>query len=519
MEHESFLRGPSSDEVRIAGQRLGWNLSEVEVAAITEAARGVEESYRELWNTPINADDPVAAGRDRGQPPVDPCGGWAWQCDIVTQHSGPLAGVRVAIKDSIAVAGLPIRVGSALPIDHVAADDAECVRRLLDAGARILGKSQTEDLCIGGASCTSKPAPLANPHASGRSAGGSSSGSAVLVATGACDLALGADQGGSIRIPAALCGIVGLKPTFGLVPYTGVMSLIAAIDHVGPMARTVAEVARALDVLAGPDGYDHRWSPRAAPRAEEALALPFAGLRIGLVTEGFDATRAGEATHPGSDAAAAIVAEAAARLTALGGSVVEVSIPWHAHARHIYAPILLEAGAENTVRSDSEAQVRVQANASSAVAHSAPGRGVGSRGSSAFMASRTNSFQSCSEEMKSTVVFDTEKRWTTVVSPEVSTATKVPYEQPASATAHSAAPMTALRNVHRPVELPATTGFMTRTRRSGRRSIWSAAEHLHSASSHGPSGRSRRHPGLRGTPARHRQARAPGPDGHRPRWT
>lgn len=350
MERESFLRGPSADEVRTTGRRLGWDLSEVEVTAITEAARGVEESYAELWSTPVSTGDPVAAGRDGGRPPTDPSGGWAWQCDIVTRDSGPLAGVRVAIKDSIAVAGLPISVGSALPIDHVSTDDAECVRRLLDAGARIVGKSQTEDLCIGGASCTSKPVPLANPHDAGRSAGGSSSGSAVLLATGACDLALGADQGGSIRIPAALCGIVGLKPTFGLVPYTGVMSLVAAIDHVGPMARTVVEVARALDVLAGPDGHDHRQVPRAAPRAEEALALPFAGLRIGLVTEGFAATRAGEATHPGSEAAAALVAEAAARLTALGGAVEEVSIPWHAHAQHIYAPILLEAGAANIWR-------------------------------------------------------------------------------------------------------------------------------------------------------------------------
>lgn len=351
VERDSFLRGPAPDEVREIARSLGWSLTDTEVDAISAAARGVEASYETLWATPVSAPDaPPAAHRDLGRPPSDLRGGWAWECDITSGAHGPLSGVRVAVKDSIAVAGVPIRVGSALPFDHKSHEDATVVQRLLDAGARIVGKSHTEDLCIGGSSCTSKPWPLANPHDSTRSAGGSSSGSAILVATGACDLALGADQGGSIRIPAALCGIVGLKPTFGLVPYTGVMSLVAAIDHVGPMARSVREVARALDVLAGPDGRDHRQSPMRSPAAEEGIVQPVAGLRIGLIIEGFTATRAGETEHPGSVAAADLVEAVASRLTGLGVVVEHASIPWHTRAQHIYAPILLEAGAANIWR-------------------------------------------------------------------------------------------------------------------------------------------------------------------------
>lgn len=332
--------------VMAAARALGWSLTEAEARAIADAAEGVEESYSALWK--LADDDPAPAiGRAPGRAPEDPSSGWAWRCDISLDVPGPLHGVRIAVKDSIAVAGMPATVGSLVVTEHVSTADAECVRRLLTAGGHIVGKSTTEDLCIGGASCTSKPYPLANPVDPGRSVGGSSSGSALLLARGECDLALGADQGGSIRIPAALCGVVGLKPTFGLVPFTGVLGLVGRLDHVGPMARTVREVAVALDVLAGPDGVDPRQAHPEPPRAVESLERSLRGLRIGVLIEGFAATRAGEAEHPGSAAAADVVERAARALAEHGCSVVDVSIPWHDAARHIYTPMLLEAGAAN----------------------------------------------------------------------------------------------------------------------------------------------------------------------------
>src|SRR5581483_5303706 len=143
----------------------------------------------------------------------------------------------VAIKDNIAVAGIPMMNGSRLVEGFVPSRDATVVQRLLDAGATIAGKSVCEELCCSGSSFTSASGPVRNPWDREREAGGSSSGSGALVATGAVELAIGGDQGGSVRIPASRCGIVGLKPTYGLVPYTGAFPIERTLDHLGPMTR------------------------------------------------------------------------------------------------------------------------------------------------------------------------------------------------------------------------------------------------------------------------------------------
>ena len=132
------------------------------------------------------------------------------------------------------------------------------VSRILAAGATITGKAVCEDLCFSGGSHTSRSGPVRNPWDTTRAAGGSSSGSAALVAAGVVDLATGGDQGGSVRIPSAYSGTVGHKPTFGLVPYTGAFPIEQTIDHLGPITRTVADAALMLDVIAGPDGFDPR---------------------------------------------------------------------------------------------------------------------------------------------------------------------------------------------------------------------------------------------------------------------
>ena len=157
----------------------------------------------------------------------NPCGAWFAKATVRGAPTGPLAGKTFAVKDNIMVAGLPLMNGCAsLYKQHYTPDfDATVVSRLLAAGATIAGKAACEDLCLSGGSHTNARGAVHNPHAAGYSAGGSSSGSAALVALGAVDCALGCDQGGSIRLPSSWCGVVGMKPTHGLVPYTGIMPI------------------------------------------------------------------------------------------------------------------------------------------------------------------------------------------------------------------------------------------------------------------------------------------------------
>ena len=166
------------------------------------------------------------------------------------------------------------------------------------------------------------PAPVHNPHKMGDSAGGSSSGSAVLVALGEVDMALGGDQGGSIRMPASFCGIYGMKPTHGLVPYTGIMPIEIYVDHTGPMTANVADNALLLEVIAGPDGYDPRQYQRQDAAYTKALEGGVKGMKIGLVKEGFGQANA----EADVDAKVKAAAEA---VRALGATVEEVSIPMH----------------------------------------------------------------------------------------------------------------------------------------------------------------------------------------------
>src|ERR671928_1696634 len=136
--------------------------------------------------------------------------------------------------------------------------DATIVTRILDAGGTVIGKTVCEYFCFSGGSHTSAAGPVHNPRKMGYSAGGSSSGSGAVVAAGEVPMAIGGDQGGSIRMPSAFCGIYGMKPTHGLVPYSGIMPIELTLDHTGPMTATVEDNALLLEVLAGPDGLDPR---------------------------------------------------------------------------------------------------------------------------------------------------------------------------------------------------------------------------------------------------------------------
>lgn len=207
-------------------------------------------------------------------------------------------GKTFGIKDSVMVAGFPCRNGSNLLQDFICQQDATVVQRILAAGGTIVGKTQCEYQCHCGSSFTSWPKPVLNPNNSLYSAGGSSSGSAVAVHTGACDMAIGGDQGGSVRLPSCWTGVVGHKGTYGYVPYTGAFSLGAHFDHLGAMARTVDDCALLYKQIVGRDGYDVRQMD--TPMAEDDWQtfrnqISYAcnvnnckNITIGVVKEGFE---------------------------------------------------------------------------------------------------------------------------------------------------------------------------------------------------------------------------------------
>ncbi|KAH8901828.1 amidase signature enzyme, partial [Coniochaeta sp. PMI_546] len=259
---------------------------------------------------------------------------WAHKFYIRGNHvGGPMAGRSVTLKDCIAVAEVPQFYGSDAFPAWTPSTDATVVTRLLDAGADIVGTSTCENFCNSTASFTSAQGTVENPHRSGYSAGGSTSGGAALVGSGIVDAAIGTDQGGSIRVPSALCGCVGLKPTHGLVPWTGITSGDAVDDHAGPVTRTVIDNAVCLDAIAGYDGIDDRSlcaGDHGSHGFAEALRLcsgagnapPLTGIRIGVLKEGFGY----DAMQP---EVREMVLNAVRKFEQLGASVQEVSVPTH----------------------------------------------------------------------------------------------------------------------------------------------------------------------------------------------
>ena len=169
---------------------------------------------------------------------------------------GPLHGIPIGLKDLIDTAGVKTTCGSALFADRVPTEDAYIVQRLKRAGAVLIGKQNMQEFAYGGTSTSSYFGPVHNPWDTDRIAGGSSGGSAAAVATSMCFAAIGTDTGGSVREPAAFCGIVGLKPTYGRVSVRGVFPLSASLDHVGPLCRDVRDTALMLQAIAGYDKLD-----------------------------------------------------------------------------------------------------------------------------------------------------------------------------------------------------------------------------------------------------------------------
>jgi amidase len=332
------IKLPGPEELRRIASGYNMTLSGGEISAYSELLDRLSYSYERLDRLAEAAAVPAAA-RPWRYPADDenPLGAWYVRAELSEGSAGLLSGKRIAVKDTICVAGLPMTAGSPVLSGYTCDTDATVVTRVLASGATIAGKSVCEDLCCSGGSHTSLSGPVRNPHRLACSAGGSSSGSAALVAAGEVDMALGGDQGGSIRIPSCWCGIYGLKPTYGLVPYTGILSGDPTLDHVGPMAGTVTDLALLLDAVAGPDGSDPRQAAGSLPpRCQDALTGVVSDLTIGILEEGFGWPSLSELAVDES------VRDAAAALGRLGATVVPVSVPMHREGPHIWVGVGIE---------------------------------------------------------------------------------------------------------------------------------------------------------------------------------
>jgi amidase len=333
----------SGEVVELAGG-LGIHLTPTEARIFTNRLQEQIEDMEELLELRVEEHRPPLRHleRDPGYRPgeaEDPFNHFIRKCRVKGADGGLLAGRTIGLKDHIAVAGVPMTLGSHFLDGYTPDFDATVVTRLLDAGATIVGKMNMEDFSFGGpgvAGVGDFGRPL-NPHHADHVTGGSSSGCGGAVAAGDVDIALGGDQGGSIRIPAAWCGCVGLKATHGLLPHSGVFGLEASVDYVGPMTRTVDDLAAVLKCLAGPDGYDPRQAhvPEKLPDYVGELGQPIEGLKVGVLAEGFGAPGAEADVEDAVREALDVIAGAGARLE-------DVSAPMHRRAMLAMMPLFLE---------------------------------------------------------------------------------------------------------------------------------------------------------------------------------
>jgi amidase len=344
------VQPPSRQELERIAEQYHLALTAEELDTFSAAAPATLAGFSRLDELP-DEHLPVRYPRaDLGHRPIgadNPSNGWAWRCSIPGAAVGPLAGTRVGVKDNVCVAGIPMLNGSPIMEGYVPREDATVVTRLLDAGAEVVGKTAVPAFCFDGGGLTGYPEPQpTNPHDAAYLCGSSSNGSAAVVVTGEADMALGGDQGGSIRLPSSWSGCCGHKPTYGLVPYTGIFPIELTLDHVGPMARTVAGCARMLEVIAGEDGLDPRQAGVRVEPYVPGLERGPEGLRVGVLREGFEIPGVSEADV---DAA---VRDAVERLAGAGATVEEVSVPMHRDGLAIWNGVAMEGATDLMVRGD-----------------------------------------------------------------------------------------------------------------------------------------------------------------------
>jgi amidase len=332
------MRRPTAEELVEVGRREHLRLTPVEAQEYARMLDGLFTFADDLDDIPLPPRPVRHTDRDPGGPPdpsADPLNAFIRHCRVRGAAEGPLAGWRVAVKDNIDVAGVPTTNASRAAA-YVPVTDAVVVERLLDAGAEIVGKLNLDDYSTGATGESSFWGPARNPHDPRRSAGGSSGGAGAAVASGAVDLALAVDQGGSGRIPAAFCGAVSIKATHGLIPSFGVTHVDQTFDNVCPMAMTVERVARGLDVISGHDWRDAQWV-RARPEPTacvDALDRGVGTLRIGIVQEAVGEDVCEPAVLDG-------FRRSCASLEAAGASLTTVSVPLWRSAWKVQVVLLL----------------------------------------------------------------------------------------------------------------------------------------------------------------------------------
>ena len=341
------LRLPTPEDLHQLAADNYFELSQEELDAFQELIPGLFQSYELLERMPSPREPLQYSDRDPGQrpqPSEDPFNAIVRRCTLRGASSGKLHGKRLGIKNNTCIAGMPMSCGSLVLEGYVAETDATIVTRLLDAGADIVATMNLDNFAFSGAGDTSAQGAVLNPHDPRFLAGGSSGGSAAALYYDDIDITIGGDQGGSIRIPASWCGVVGLKPTHGLVPYTGIVGIDNTFDHAGPMARTVADTALTLEVIAGKDPMDPRQGEVPVQPYTESLTGGVNGLRIGVLKEGFGLGL----SEPDVDAA---VHKALGVFQELGAHTEEVSVAPHLDAGGIVWGLIAE-GATALLRSN-----------------------------------------------------------------------------------------------------------------------------------------------------------------------
>jgi aspartyl-tRNA(Asn)/glutamyl-tRNA(Gln) amidotransferase subunit A len=263
--------------------------------------------------------------------------------DRAGASTGPLHGVPIAIKDNFCVRGLPATAGSRILERYVPPYDATAVARLEAAGAVIVGKTVCDEFAMGSSTENCAYGPSRNPWDLSRTPGGSSGGSAAAVAAGLAPIALGSDTGGSVRQPAALCGVVGFKPTYGRVSRYGLIAFASSLDHVSPFGRSVADVAALLEVMAGHDPRDATSARADVPAFSRALTGEMRGIRLGVPRALLDGMDSGVRT---------VFDEAIGACRDAGASIVDIALPNSRHAIKVYYLIATAEASSNLARFD-----------------------------------------------------------------------------------------------------------------------------------------------------------------------
>ena len=339
MKNRQKVNPPTKEEMQKAAKDLYFNMQGDELQMYSEFMGGLlrDVNFVNDFKQPLNDLKYPRGGVTRPSKEDNPYNAWYQKCIIKGASEGKLKSKTIVIKDNISVAGVPMMNGSDVYDGFIPDEDATVVKRILNEGGEILGKAVCENFCFSGGSHTSATGPVRNPHNEKYMTGGSSSGCAALIVGGYSDMGIGSDQGGSVRMPASFSGCYGIKPTYGLVPYTGAGGIEQSVDHLGPMAASTKDCALLLEVIAGyDDGQDPRQNTALEPKNFiKDIDLGIKGLKIGVVEEGFG-TPSSETDVDDE------VKRAAQELRQLDVQVENISIPMHLQGGTIMMTSILD---------------------------------------------------------------------------------------------------------------------------------------------------------------------------------